>query len=77
MTTNGNAHLITTMSELETLFSEKPYGPSLVKEIDHISPQYRALIEAAIKEPKEKKTVKKVTKKALVIESDDDDDEDA
>jgi uncharacterized protein len=47
MTTNGNAHLVTTMSELETLFSEKPYGPSLVKEIDHISPQYRALIEAA------------------------------
>jgi PPOX class probable FMN-dependent enzyme len=47
MTTNGNAHLISTMSELETLFSEKPYGPSLVKEIDHISPQYRALIEAA------------------------------
>jgi len=47
MTTNGNAHLVTTMSELEALFSEKPYGPSLVKEIDHISPQYRALIEAA------------------------------
>ena len=26
---------------------DEPYGPSLVKEIDHISPQYRALIEAA------------------------------
>ena len=45
---NGsNEHLVTTMSELEALYSEKPYGASLIKEIDHISPQYRTLIEAA------------------------------
>jgi uncharacterized protein len=44
---NGNAHLVTTMNELEALYSEKPYGASLVKEINHISSQYRALIEAA------------------------------
>jgi len=50
MTTNGNGageHLVTSLSELEALYVEKPYGPSLVKEIDHISPQYKALIEAA------------------------------
>ena len=47
MTANGDAHLVTTLSELEALYSEKPYGASLVKEINHISPQYRALIEAA------------------------------
>ena len=34
------------MSELEALYDE-PYGPSLIKEIDRIHPQYRALIEAA------------------------------
>lgn len=46
MPNNSGDHLVTTMSELEALY-DKPYGPSLVKEIDHISPQYRALIEAA------------------------------
>lgn len=40
-------NLVTTMSELEALYSEKPYGPSLIKETDHITSQYRALIEAA------------------------------
>jgi PPOX class probable FMN-dependent enzyme len=44
---DSGAHLVTTMSELEALYAEKPYGASLVKEIDHISPQYRALIKAA------------------------------
>jgi hypothetical protein len=39
-------HLVTTMDQLEALY-DKPYGPSLVKEIDRISPHYRALIEAA------------------------------
>jgi hypothetical protein len=43
---DSSAHLVTTMSELEALY-DKPYGASLVKEIDHISPHYRALIEAA------------------------------
>ncbi len=48
MPANGSSdHLVTTMSELEALYSGKPFGPSLVKEIDHINPQYRALIEAA------------------------------
>ena len=44
---NGSsAHLVTTMSKLEALYDE-PYGPSLIKEIDYIHPQYRALIEAS------------------------------
>ena len=48
MLANGsNAHLVTTMSELEALYNEKPHGASLFKEIDHISPQYKKLIEAA------------------------------
>jgi PPOX class probable FMN-dependent enzyme len=47
MPVNGSSdHLVTTMSELEALY-DKPYGPSLVKEIDHISSHYRTLIEAA------------------------------
>jgi PPOX class probable FMN-dependent enzyme len=40
------SHLVTTMNDLETLY-EKPYTPSLAKEIDHINPHYRALIEAS------------------------------
>ncbi len=43
---NVNAHLVTSMSALEALY-DKPYGPSLVKEVDRITPQYRALIEAS------------------------------
>ena len=39
-------HLITTIEQLEALYG-KPYGPSVAKEIDHISPSYRKLIEAA------------------------------
>ena len=39
-------HLVTTMEQLEALYG-KPYGPAVVKEIDHISPGYRKLIEAA------------------------------
>jgi len=39
-------HLVTTMEQLETLYG-KPHGPAVVKEIDHISPGYRKLIEAA------------------------------
>ena len=42
----GN-HTITTMAELEALYDEPPYGPAVVKEIDHISGAYRALIEAS------------------------------
>jgi PPOX class probable FMN-dependent enzyme len=46
--TNGfRNHLITTAEQLEAVFSEPPIGNALTKEIDHISPPYRALIEAA------------------------------
>lgn len=44
---NGHDHTITTTAELEKLYSDAPYGPAVFKEIDHISPQYRKLIEAA------------------------------
>jgi PPOX class probable FMN-dependent enzyme len=44
---NGNGHAITTMAELEALYGEDPYGPALVKEIDHVNEAYRKLIEAA------------------------------
>jgi uncharacterized protein len=40
-------HLITTTVELEKLYSDAPYGPAIFKEADHITPQYRKLIEAA------------------------------
>ena len=40
-------YLITTTAELESLYSDGPYGPAVVKEADHITPQYRKLIEAA------------------------------
>jgi uncharacterized protein len=40
-------HTITSTAELEQLYSDAPYGPAVFKEIDHISPQYRKLIEAA------------------------------
>ena len=46
---NGNAtsHILTTMAELEALYDEPPYGPAVVKEIDHINQTYRKLIEAS------------------------------
>jgi hypothetical protein len=40
-------HLVTTIDQLEALYTERPYPPAIVKEIDHISTQYRALIEAS------------------------------
>jgi uncharacterized protein len=40
-------HLITTTAELEKLYDDAPYGPAIFKEADHITPQYRKLIEAA------------------------------
>ncbi len=39
-------HRVTTLEALEALY-DKPYGPSLVKEIDHINANYRTFIEAA------------------------------
>ena len=48
MPSNGSGdHLVTTMSQLEALYPEAPYAPAVVKEIDHISPQYRKLIESS------------------------------
>ncbi len=37
---------ITTLEELEALYG-KPVEPAIVKEVDHITPHYRALVEAA------------------------------
>ena len=46
MATNGSdRHLVTTMEQLEALY-DKPFGPSMVKEIDHVNAHYRAFIEA-------------------------------
>jgi uncharacterized protein len=42
----GSDHRVTTIEALEALY-DKPYGPSLVKEIDHVNAQYRKFIEAA------------------------------
>ena len=41
------SHTITTMAELEALYSDAPHGPAVLKEIDHINESYRALIAAA------------------------------
>ena len=40
-------HTIATIEQLEALYSDAPYGPAVFKETDHITPQYRKLIEAA------------------------------
>ena len=47
MPANGSDHLVTTTDQLEALYTEKPYPPAVIKEIDHISAAYRALIEAS------------------------------
>jgi hypothetical protein len=47
MPANGSDHLVSTMDQLEALYTERPYPPAIMKEIDHISTQYRALIEAS------------------------------
>ena len=39
-------HLVTTVEQLERIYGE-PYGPSILKVADHVTPQYRAFIEAA------------------------------
>ena len=41
-----NAHVVATIEALEALY-DKPFGPAIVKEIDHVNAQYRAFIEAA------------------------------
>jgi PPOX class probable FMN-dependent enzyme len=47
MDQSANDHTITTIAELESLYSDTPYGPALFKETDRITAQYRKLIEAA------------------------------
>jgi PPOX class probable FMN-dependent enzyme len=44
---NGQDYTISTTDELEKLYSDAPYGPAVFKETDHVTPQYRKLIEAA------------------------------
>jgi PPOX class probable FMN-dependent enzyme len=39
-------HLVTTMAQLEAMYAQ-PMETSLLKELDHIGPHYRALIEAS------------------------------
>jgi PPOX class probable FMN-dependent enzyme len=47
MTTAGSdPHLVTSLAQLEALYGE-PFGPAIVKEIDHVNAHYRAFIEAA------------------------------
>jgi PPOX class probable FMN-dependent enzyme len=46
MTMQQNDHRVTTLEALEALY-DKAYGPSIVKEIDHINADYRKFIEAA------------------------------
>jgi hypothetical protein len=46
MEMSATEHLVTTIEQLEALYGQ-PYGPAVVKEIDHISSGYRKLIEAA------------------------------
>ncbi len=46
MANGSDRHLVTTVEQLEALY-DKPFGPSMVKEIDHVNAHYRAFIEAA------------------------------
>ena len=43
---SAGEHRITSIEQLQALYGE-PYGPAVAKEIDHIAPSYRKLIEAA------------------------------
>ena len=44
---NGKAHTISTMAELEAHYSDTPYPPALLKEVDRVTENYRKLIEAS------------------------------
>jgi uncharacterized protein len=46
MTMQQDDHRVTTLEALEARY-DKPYGPSIVKEIDHINADYRKFIETA------------------------------
>ena len=41
-----NGHYVTTMAQLEAMYAQ-PMETSLLKELDHIGPHYRALIESS------------------------------
>ena len=43
---NGTSHLITTLADLQARYGE-PSGAAVAKELDHISPHYRQMIEAS------------------------------
>ena len=47
MTTNGKGHAITTMEQLEALYSDGVYPPAKHKEVDRITNAYRRLVEAS------------------------------
>jgi PPOX class probable FMN-dependent enzyme len=47
MATNGSRHVISTIAELEALYTEGVYPPAKVKETDRITKAYRALVEAS------------------------------
>src|SRR5215475_6732333 len=47
MATDGSSHhLVTSIEALKSIYGD-PFGPAVVKEIDHVNPHYRAFIEAA------------------------------
>jgi PPOX class probable FMN-dependent enzyme len=47
MNGSGQDYAITTTEALERVYTDAPYGPAVVKEVDHVTPEYRKLIEAA------------------------------
>jgi uncharacterized protein len=47
MPANGSNHIISTMAELEALYTEPVYPPAKVKETGRITNAYRALIDAS------------------------------
>jgi PPOX class probable FMN-dependent enzyme len=44
---DADTHLVTTIAALEALYTPAPLPPAVVKEINHVSAHYRALIAAA------------------------------
>ena len=42
----ADGHVVTSLEQLAAIYGE-PYGPAMVKEIDHVNGHYRAFIEAA------------------------------
>ena len=47
MATDGSSHhLVTSIEALKSIYGD-PFGPAVVKEIDHVNAHYRAFIEAA------------------------------